>query len=163
MVDQPIAMTIYHNPACGTSRNTLALIRNAGIEPTVIEYLKTAPDRDTLKNLIARLRLRPRDLLKGEGNAHMRDSDSARPTGPTSSRSKRCSRIRSSSTAQSLSRPGLHGSAEHRRPCWTFFRFRSAARLTRRTASVCLTSRANAWGALRPRGNEIGSAARRFA
>ncbi|HXI67317.1 MAG TPA: hypothetical protein VNH41_05215, partial [Steroidobacteraceae bacterium] len=46
MPDQPI-VTIYHNPACGTSRNTLALIRNAGVEPTVVEYLKTPPDRAT--------------------------------------------------------------------------------------------------------------------
>ena len=45
--------TIYHNPACGTSRNTLAMIRNAGIEPAVIEYLKTPPDRATLVRLIA--------------------------------------------------------------------------------------------------------------
>jgi len=46
-------ITIYHNPACGTSRNVLALIRNTGDEPTVIEYLKTPPDRATLKQLIA--------------------------------------------------------------------------------------------------------------
>ncbi|CAH2809639.1 MAG: Arsenate reductase (EC glutaredoxin-coupled, glutaredoxin-like family [uncultured Caballeronia sp.] len=46
-----MAVTIYHNPACGTSRNTLALIRNAGIEPEVIEYLKTPPSRDTLDTL----------------------------------------------------------------------------------------------------------------
>ena len=44
------AVTIYHNPACGTSRNTLALIRNAGVEPHVIEYLKTPPDRETLES-----------------------------------------------------------------------------------------------------------------
>ena len=47
------AVTIYHNPQCGTSRNTLALIRNSGIEPEVIEYLKTPPDRATLLALIA--------------------------------------------------------------------------------------------------------------
>ena len=46
-------VTIYHNPACGTSRNTLGLIRNAGIEPQVIEYLRTPPDRATLLSLIA--------------------------------------------------------------------------------------------------------------
>jgi len=46
------AITIYHNPACGTSRNTLAMIRNSGIEPTIIEYLKTPPDRATLVDLI---------------------------------------------------------------------------------------------------------------
>ena len=49
MISEPISVTIYHNPACGTSRNTLALIRNAGVEPTVIEYLKTPPNRATLK------------------------------------------------------------------------------------------------------------------
>lgn len=48
-----MTVTIYHNPACGTSRNTLAMIRAAGIEPQVIEYLKTPPSRDTLKALVA--------------------------------------------------------------------------------------------------------------
>ena len=47
------AITIYHNPTCGTSRNTLAMIRNSGVEPEVIEYLKTPPDRATLVALIA--------------------------------------------------------------------------------------------------------------
>ena len=60
-------VTIYHNPGCGTSRNTLALIRNAGIEPTIIEYLKTPPDRPTLESLIARMHIRPRDLLREKG------------------------------------------------------------------------------------------------
>jgi len=50
--DRMIQVTIYHNPDCGTSRNTLALIRNAGVEPTVIEYLKTPPDRATLQFLL---------------------------------------------------------------------------------------------------------------
>ena len=49
MSSVPVAVTIYHNPTCGTSRNTLALIRNAGVEPTVIEYLKAPPDRATIK------------------------------------------------------------------------------------------------------------------
>jgi arsenate reductase len=57
-------VTIYHNPDCSTSRNTLALIRNAGVEPTVIEYLKTPPDRATLQSLIDRMGIRPRDLLR---------------------------------------------------------------------------------------------------
>ena len=79
-----IPVTIYHNPACGTSRNTLALIRNAGIEPTVIEYLKTPPDRPTLESLIARMDIRPRDLLRQKGtpydelrlgSAHWTDSE----------------------------------------------------------------------------------------
>ena len=65
---EPAPVTIYHNPACGTSRNTLALIRNAGVEPTVIEYLKAPPDRATLTDLIARAGLRPRELLREKGN-----------------------------------------------------------------------------------------------
>jgi arsenate reductase len=60
-------VTIYHNPGCGTSRNTLALIRNAGVEPTIIEYLKIPPDRTTLLSLIARMGIRPRDLLREKG------------------------------------------------------------------------------------------------
>lgn len=66
----PPPVTIYHNPACGTSRNTLALIRNAGIEPTVIEYLKTPPDRATLLALIARLHVTPRELLREKGTPY---------------------------------------------------------------------------------------------
>jgi len=61
---------IYHNPACGTSRNTLGLIRNAGIEPHVIEYLKTPPSRAMLKNLIARMGTKPRDLLRKKGTPY---------------------------------------------------------------------------------------------
>ena len=56
--------TIYHNPACGTSRNTLAMIRNAGIEPTVIEYLSNPPDRATLVKLIADAGLTVRAALR---------------------------------------------------------------------------------------------------
>ena len=58
---------IYHNPDCGTSRNTLAMIRNAGIEPHVIEYLKTPPSRALLVQLIKRAVIRPRDLLREKG------------------------------------------------------------------------------------------------
>lgn len=68
---ESVPVTIYHNPACGTSRNTLALIRNAGVEPTVIEYLKTPPDRATLIDLLARAGLRPRELLREKGNAEL--------------------------------------------------------------------------------------------
>lgn len=57
-------ITIYHNPACGTSRNVLALIRNSGEEPCVIEYLKTPPDRATLERLLAALAIPVRDLLR---------------------------------------------------------------------------------------------------
>ena len=70
MTGPPVAVTIYHNPACGTSRNTLALIRNARIEPTVIESLKTPPDRATLESLIARMGMRPRDLLREKGTPY---------------------------------------------------------------------------------------------
>jgi arsenate reductase (glutaredoxin) len=62
--DKPIDVIIYHNPACGTSRNALGLIRNAGIEPHVIEYLKTPPSRDLLKSLIARMGVSVRDLAR---------------------------------------------------------------------------------------------------
>ena len=55
MGEPPVSVTVYHNPACGTSRNTIGLIRNAGIEPTIVEYLKTPPDRATLKSLLERM------------------------------------------------------------------------------------------------------------
>lgn len=57
-------ITIYHNPACGTSRNTLELIRNSGVEPTVIHYLETPPSRETLVALIAAMGMPVRDLLR---------------------------------------------------------------------------------------------------
>jgi arsenate reductase len=63
-------VTIYHNPDCGTSRNTLALIRASGIAPTVIEYLKTPPDRETLKALIARMGMHVRDVLRVKGTPY---------------------------------------------------------------------------------------------
>ena len=62
--------TIYHNPACGTSRNTLALIRHAGIEPTVIEYLQEPPTRDRLVELIAAAGLGVRDALRKKGTPY---------------------------------------------------------------------------------------------
>lgn len=64
------AVTIYHNPACGTSRNVLGLIRNAGLEPVVIEYLKTPPSREELVALIARMGIRVRDLLREKGTPY---------------------------------------------------------------------------------------------
>ena len=57
-------ITIYHNPACGTSRNTLELIRNSGVEPTVVHYLETPPSRETLVALIAAMGMPVRDLLR---------------------------------------------------------------------------------------------------
>jgi arsenate reductase len=84
MADTPPPVTIYHNPACGTSRNVLALIRNAGVEPTIIEYLKTPPDRATLELLLARMAIPPRALLRekgtpyaelGLGDAHWTDAE----------------------------------------------------------------------------------------
>jgi arsenate reductase (glutaredoxin) len=63
----PIDVVIYHNPDCGTSRNTLAMIRNAGIEPHVVEYLKTPPSRELLKQLIARMGITVRALLREKG------------------------------------------------------------------------------------------------
>lgn len=58
---------IYHNPECGTSRNALAMVRNAGIEPHVIEYLKTPPSREMLISLLDRAEMSPRDLLREKG------------------------------------------------------------------------------------------------
>ncbi len=63
-------ITIYHNPACGTSRNVLALIRNSGEEPTVIEYLKTPPDRVTLTALIAAMGVPVRSVLREKGTPY---------------------------------------------------------------------------------------------
>lgn len=63
-------ITIYHNPACGTSRNTLALIRNSGEEPVVIEYLKTPPSRETLIKLLADAGLTARQVLREKGTPY---------------------------------------------------------------------------------------------
>jgi arsenate reductase len=77
-------IVIYHNPACGTSRGALAMIREAGIEPRVVEYLKTPPDRDLLVRLLGRMATRPRALLRqkerlyadlGLGNETLDDDD----------------------------------------------------------------------------------------
>ena len=65
-----VDIVIYHNPECGTSRNTLALIRNAGIEPHVVEYLKTPPARDLLAQLIVRAGITPRELLREKGTPY---------------------------------------------------------------------------------------------
>lgn len=62
--------TIYHNPECGTSRNTLALIRHAGIEPTVIEYLKEPPSRDQLTSMIADAGLSVREAIREKGTPY---------------------------------------------------------------------------------------------
>jgi arsenate reductase len=63
-------VTIYHNPQCGTSRNTLGLIRNAGIEPTVIEYLSHPPTRERLKELIAAMGVPVRDAMRRKGTPY---------------------------------------------------------------------------------------------
>jgi arsenate reductase len=70
MADSTTSVTIYHNPACGTSRNVLALIRNAGVEPHIVEYLKTPPDRATLESLLAQMHMHPRDLLREKGTPY---------------------------------------------------------------------------------------------
>ena len=64
------SITIYHNPACGTSRNVLGLIRNSGVEPAIIEYLKTPPDAATLKSLIAAMGIPARDVLRQKGTPY---------------------------------------------------------------------------------------------
>jgi arsenate reductase len=63
-------ITIYHNPACGTSRNTLALIRNSGTEPEVIEYLKTPPGKERLQQLLAAMGIPARELLRQKGTPY---------------------------------------------------------------------------------------------
>jgi arsenate reductase len=65
-----MSVTIYHNPDCGTSRNTLAMIRQSGAEPTVIEYLKTPPSREQLCALIAAMRIPARALLREKGTPY---------------------------------------------------------------------------------------------
>jgi arsenate reductase len=73
-----MSITIYHNPACGTSRNTLAMIRQSGEEPEVVEYLKTPPSRERLKELIAALGIPARALLR-EKETPYRELDLSNP------------------------------------------------------------------------------------
>ena len=73
-----MSITIYHNPACGTSRNTLAMIRQSGEEPEVVEYLKTPPSRERLKELIAAMGVPARALLR-EKETLYRDLDLSNP------------------------------------------------------------------------------------
>lgn len=65
-----MTVTIYHNPSCGTSRNTLAMIRASGVEPRVIEYLKEPPSREELIALLKRMKARPRDILRQKGTPY---------------------------------------------------------------------------------------------
>ena len=65
-----MTVTIYHNPACGTSRNTLEMIQQSGEDPEVIEYLKTPPSRDRLVELIRAMGMQPRDLLREKGTPY---------------------------------------------------------------------------------------------
>ena len=65
-----MSVTIYHNPDCGTSRNTLAMIRQSGVEPSVIEYLKTPPSRERLKELVAAIYIPVRALLREKGTPY---------------------------------------------------------------------------------------------
>ncbi|GAA4351624.1 arsenate reductase (glutaredoxin) [Variovorax defluvii] len=65
-----MTITIYHNPACGTSRNVLALIRHAGLEPTVVEYLKTPPSKEKLRQLVAAMGITVRELLREKGTPY---------------------------------------------------------------------------------------------
>lgn len=77
-------ITIFHNPACGTSRNVLALIRNSGVEPRVVEYLKQPPSRDELVQMLAAMQMPVRALLRREGTPYDELGLDA-PTGPTNS------------------------------------------------------------------------------
>lgn len=66
-----MTVTIYHNPDCGTSRNTLAMIRQSGEEPVIIEYLKTPPDREVLRNLIGAMGLPVREVMRQKGTPYV--------------------------------------------------------------------------------------------
>ena len=65
-----MSITIYHNPDCGTSRNTLAMIRQSGVEPEIIEYLNQPPSREKLVELMTRMGISPRDLLRQKGTPY---------------------------------------------------------------------------------------------
>jgi arsenate reductase len=65
-----MSVTIYHNPACGTSRNTLAMIRATGTEPVIIDYLKTPPTRDELRAIVQRMGIPLRDVLRQKGTPY---------------------------------------------------------------------------------------------
>jgi arsenate reductase (glutaredoxin) len=90
-----MTISIYHNPACGTSRNTLALIRNSGEAPQIIEYLKTPPSRETLKQLVADMGGTVRDILREKGTPYTELGLGATRTGPTSNCSTSSASIRS--------------------------------------------------------------------
>jgi len=74
-----MTIAIYHNPTCGTSRNTLAMMRQSGEEPEVIEYLKTPPSRETLVDLMKRMGIGPRELLRQKGTPYA-DLDLGNPS-----------------------------------------------------------------------------------
>ena len=65
-----MSVTIYHNPACGTSRNTLQMIRATGVEPELVLYLETPPSRDALVSLVERMGITPRELLRQKGTPY---------------------------------------------------------------------------------------------
>ena len=134
---------IYHNPDCGTSRNTLAMIRNAGIEPHVIEYLKTPPARALLLQLIERAGLTPRALLREKGTpyAELGLGD------PTLSDEQLVDAMMAHPIL--INRPlvvsrSASGSAGHPRSCWTSCPNRSVARSPRKTAKPSSTPQAAA-------------------
>jgi arsenate reductase len=70
MTDSPVQVTIYHNPGCGTSRNTLALIRNAGVEPKIVEYLHEVPSREVILDLVNRAGMTLREALRRKGTPY---------------------------------------------------------------------------------------------
>jgi arsenate reductase (glutaredoxin) len=135
-------ITIYHNPKCGTSRNTLAMIRNSGMEPEVIEYLKTPPDRATLVALIAATgepvinAVRTKEAIftelqldaPGVTDAQLIDAMLQHPI---------------LITAPSWSRPWARGCAARPRRCWTSCPHRSKVPSPRRMAKSSSTRRAS--------------------
>ncbi len=127
-------VVIYHNPDCGTSRNTLAMIRNAGIEPHVIEYLKTPPARDLLVELISRMGISVRALLREKGTPY-HDLRLGDPALTDAQLLDAMMAHRILINRPIVARPSGSSCAGRRRPCSTCWTGRSRAPSPRRTAS----------------------------
>jgi arsenate reductase len=136
-----MSTVIYHNPACGTSRNVLGLIRNSGEEPVIIEYLKNPPSRQELVSLIGRMGIPVRDMLRRKGTPH----DELKLDDPTLTDDQLIDAMMAHPIL--INRPivvtprGVKLCAPPR-PCWTFFPIRSAAHLPRKKAKRWWTVKA---------------------
>jgi arsenate reductase len=133
-------VTIYHNPQCGTSRNVLALIRNAGIEPEVIEYLKTPPTREKLLELIAQMAIPVREVIRQKEAVYKElglDDPALADQALIDAMLAHPILINRPIVVTPLAR----ACAGLQKPCWTSCRCRSAERSPRKTASRSSTRR----------------------